>query len=444
MPSQLDREARALLAVLVTALDDVVPEDPRTFITYSQAHMRLGIPVVMGHPGRSLQEQGLNSLAKWAHGNDVPAITGLIVRDVERDPGQGYFRLYGKRELNDIPWWIEEIRRSKDFDWSPYLQQTGKHDSRQPEVSQGSSGVLVRQPSSVTVASIAQPGSRFFLKSEYGPLSADWPVVAFSSRSVGARIQRDFRPDRDFIVYTGTGDEKTADPAHRSRLLSIVRIDTTQVQSTADLIPRESWEWARGQYPGQWENCFRADSGWDLLDLPHSRDTLPLTYPKIGLHRGDVLEITRQEMGALQKLRLVPLMLQHQTRQEVAGQGAPGPPDLLSEARRIANLIFARVSISGETVSRTAPERSAPDDLVPNIHHLLQADPLVCYLCGGIMQIRPANRLLQPSPDRIDSTLGDYGPENLRLAHLACNLGKNASSVDEFGEWLETMRSLQR
>jgi hypothetical protein len=103
MPSQLDREARALLTVLVTALDDVVPEDPRTFITYSQAHTRLGIPVVMGHPGRSLQEQGLNSLAKWAHGNDVPAITGLIVRDVERDPGQGYFNLYGKRELNDIP-----------------------------------------------------------------------------------------------------------------------------------------------------------------------------------------------------------------------------------------------------------------------------------------------------------------------------------------------------
>jgi hypothetical protein len=58
------------------------------------------------------------------------------------------------------------------------------------------------------------------------------------------------------------------------------------------------------------------------------------------------------------------------------------------------------------------------------------------------MQIRPTNRLFQPSPDRIDSSLGDYGPDNLRLAHLACNLGKNAASVDEFQEWLEMMRQL--
>jgi hypothetical protein len=56
------------------------------------------------------------------------------------------------------------------------------------------------------------------------------------------------------------------------------------------------------------------------------------------------------------------------------------------------------------------------------------------------MLINPKNRLLQPSPDRVDSSIGDYGPENLRLAHLACNLGKNASSVAEFTEWLTLMR----
>jgi hypothetical protein len=114
--------------------------------------------------------------------------------------------------------------------------------------------------------------------------------------------------------------------------------------------------------------------------------------------------------------------------------------EMFNEAKRIANLIFARVAVSGTTLEHTAPERTAPDNLVINVRELLRARPLVCYLCGGPMQIKPRNRLLQPSPDRIDSSIGDYGPQNLKLAHLACNLGKNASSVAEFHQWLEVLR----
>jgi hypothetical protein len=50
--------------------------------------------------------------------------------------------------------------------------------------------------------------------------------------------------------------------------------------------------------------------------------------------------------------------------------------------------------------------------------------------------VHPKNRLLQPSPDRIDSQNGDYGPGNFQLVHLACNLAKNQFSVAEFREWL--------
>lgn len=132
------------------------PKDSRTFITYSQAHVRLGIPIIFGHPGRSLQEQGLNSLAKWAHGSDVPAITGLIVRDAERDPGQGYFDLYRKRYRDDIPWWIEEIRRAKQLDWSPYLDGTSAPVSKRAEKDARA------QPAPITVASVVRSDSRFF------------------------------------------------------------------------------------------------------------------------------------------------------------------------------------------------------------------------------------------------------------------------------------------
>ena len=90
MPSQLDREAKALLSVLVEVLRDANPDDPRTFITYSQALLRLKIPFLHGNAGRILQERGLNSLAEWAHEHSVPAVTGLIVRDAERDPVRGF------------------------------------------------------------------------------------------------------------------------------------------------------------------------------------------------------------------------------------------------------------------------------------------------------------------------------------------------------------------
>src|ERR1043166_1909661 len=230
MPHQLDRDAKALLSILTDVLRTVNPEDPRTFITYSEALTRLRIPYVHGHAGRILQERGLDSLASWAKESGVPAVTGLIVRDIERDPGQGYFRFYGKREPDDIPWWIEEIRRSKQFNWSPYLDQ-----ATTPVPTQAATSIQV-QPAEgsppLTVASVARSDSRFFLKSEYGPLSSDWPVVAFTSRSLGARLQSNFRSEADFIVYTGTGGNTTLDPAHRGRLLSLVRIDTPAIHTT--------------------------------------------------------------------------------------------------------------------------------------------------------------------------------------------------------------------
>jgi hypothetical protein len=57
------------------------------------------------------------------------------------------------------------------------------------------------------------------------------------------------------------------------------------------------------------------------------------------------------------------------------------------------------------------------------------------------MPIKPANKLLQPSPDRIDSKIGDYGPENFQLVHLACNLGKNNATTAQYDEWLAIVKA---
>jgi hypothetical protein len=58
----------------------------------------------------------------------------------------------------------------------------------------------------------------------------------------------------------------------------------------------------------------------------------------------------------------------------------------------------------------------------------------------GVMHIRHANRLLQPSPDRIDSACGSYGPENLHFTRLACNLAKNTATDVQFAEWLAVVK----
>jgi hypothetical protein len=120
--AELDKLGENLLALLVRVLPHANPKDPRTFITYKGVHTQLGLPL-HGHWGRSLKHQGLLSLANWTKSENKPAITGLIVSDIERTPGKGYFNLFEKSEI-DFDWWADQIRLSKEFDWTPYLPDT--------------------------------------------------------------------------------------------------------------------------------------------------------------------------------------------------------------------------------------------------------------------------------------------------------------------------------
>jgi hypothetical protein len=113
---------------------------------------------------------------------------------------------------------------------------------------------------------------------------------------------------------------------------------------------------------------------------------------------------------------------------------------LNAEANRIADLIFLRVDASGSKQIGIAPLRTAPTptQLLLVVAEILRQQPLICALCGSPMQLRPKNKLLQVSPDRIDSKSGSYGPENFQLAHLGCNLAKNNVTEEQFREWLRT------
>jgi hypothetical protein len=445
MPEELDSPGAALLKLLVSLLANVDPNDPRTFTTYKDVHNRLGLQMAGPTYGTSLNVQGMGSLAEWANARGFPAITGLITTESENRPERGFFKYYGKDEVTGIPWWLGEITRSKAFDWAAAIQPKTGTSTTSNQASKGTgSGAAAATAARLFIRDIAQSDSKFFLKSEYGPLSDFWPVVAFSPLPLKSKIQRQYRSASDFIVYTGTQGDETEEP-YRGRLLSLVRIDKTKTYDTGKVIPPESWTWANEHYPGKWPYAFKVLEGWSIVGSSRSSDVIPDAYPHIGQYpyKGNVLEIGNTDRQALIDLEIVPLKLTNVS----TADGTVDLNDLLKdkalneEAVRIAALVNSRVTASGAIFQGKRPDREAPVDFLLQVARLLKATPLVCALCGGLMYLKPENKLLQPSPDRIDSKLGDYGPANFQLAHLACNLGKNNATEAQFHDWLEIAKA---
>lgn len=296
------------------------------------------------------------------------------------------------------------------------------------------------------VSSIAQADSRFLLKSEYGALGANWPVVAFSNKSFETQVRREYRTGRDFIVYLGTLGSETADAADRGSLLSLAEIDTTRVFDTYDFISAKDRVWAEREYPGQWLRCFRVIRGFDIASRPNAAELLPTTDRN--MWHAAFREVGKADRAALMDIEVSPLdnidILSRPGRSmDQADLLRPENALFSQEAIRLAQLVFNRVSISGQVVQHRAPTRSAPTDLQVQILERLLAKPLLCSLCSTRMQPAAVNKLLQISVDRNDSKSESYGPENYQLVHLACNLAKNDATHESFIEWLELIRDVR-
>jgi hypothetical protein len=117
---KLHETGRKLLEVLVPHLSKVVPGKPETYLGYKFIHEALKLPYLGPTWGESLKKQGLAALADWTFENSLPGITGIIINTDSYEPGKGYFKLFGRKE-GDYPWWAEEVRKSKAFDWSPFI-----------------------------------------------------------------------------------------------------------------------------------------------------------------------------------------------------------------------------------------------------------------------------------------------------------------------------------
>lgn len=117
--SQLSEKARAILLYIVKQLDNA-QDRAKVFLNYKQVHDALRLTQRGGTYGNSLDIQGLGDLARWAHANDLPAVTSLVVSVDDMQPGAKFYTLTG-RKPNDLDFWIKQARRSREFNWKPYL-----------------------------------------------------------------------------------------------------------------------------------------------------------------------------------------------------------------------------------------------------------------------------------------------------------------------------------
>jgi len=446
MPLTLDTEGANLLEYLVRIVPLVDPSNLDTFPTYSGVHAALGLQMAGRTWGDSLDRQGMGSLANWAKDAGYPSITGFIVDGERKQPADGYFKFYGKDPDADGAWWLSEVAKSKVFPW-PQRAVATKIASHASDKRQEPGKYPSPLRDARTVGDLASTDSRFFLKSEWGPISEGWPALSFSKRSVGDYLNKEYDPARDFIIYAGTSNPKrTENPLHRQHLLSILITEPGEPIPTEKLVPWDSWQDALKKHDKAWPYSFGVRAGWGLTELPRASDIVPGAYRSMGIRRnwGGVSEILGAERDALFPLRVEWVELPN--REVVLATSATR--DRIREIRenvslgsalaRLETLIRGRLG-PGRSVWQQTPSRSLPTGthLTFLLHDKLEEQKNLCALCGKVMRLDTTKKLLQCSPDRIVSTNPSYGADNLQLTHLACNLAKNDGSTGDFEEWLE-------
>jgi hypothetical protein len=298
----------------------------------------------------------------------------------------------------------------------------------------------------MTVNDILATDGRVFLKSEWGPISDYWPAVSFSKEAVGRYLRGNFRPKSDLLFYVGTGDPKrTEQPEHRRRILSAIKLEPNKIFATHQLIPPESWFDAQKSFKGKWEFSLGVWDAWDVDRFPLASDVIPMSYSSLGeiQNWGNVVEVAPGERDALLSLEMTSVHLKHQpaaleflrTRRFIDQERS-----VRDEIERMAAGICERENRSGTESTRTNAFRVAVGNISFWLNEKWDQQDGRCKLCGGVLVIGAVNKLLRPSPDRINSADPRYSPENVQITHLACNLAKNDVNPDEFREWLDIAR----
>jgi hypothetical protein len=297
-----------------------------------------------------------------------------------------------------------------------------------------------------------EPEVRVFIKSEFGPIADRWPCFSFTKPNVGARLQAEYKPGRDIVIYCGTSSAKTTkDPDHRSRLISAITIQPKQILETRKIVPEEQWKLSIAEYgANQWLYSMAVTEAAVMTGPPYpeARLVAPVAYSSLGAmeNRGNLVEAIGVERAAIMTLAIerIQLNFSEPVRQYLGLMIATSDKvekSVKEEAVRLAVLIQNRVKSGGQYNLRHNPTRTAPSiDLVALITRKWKIDQGGrCALCGGRLT-QTTNEMLQASVDRIDSSNICYDDANTQVTHLACNLAKNKYGPNIFREWLSIVQ----
>jgi hypothetical protein len=173
------------------------------------------------------------------------------------------------------------------------------------------------------------------------------------------------------------------------------------------------------------------------------------------LQRRDFVGLVTDHDGYVTSLRLSDIFFETYSPRDLADETArpsTGAADRVGEADQLEALrqqlsrlvagIRQSVASAGTERGGINPLRSIPEDtdLLQMLTQRWHEQSGVCALCDRQIPLYSANRLLRISRDRTDSANSAYDWENTRLTHLACNLGKNDASTDDWSEYLAMIR----
>ena len=117
---------------------------------------------------------------------------------------------------------------------------------------------------------------------------------------------------------------------------------------------------------------------------------------------------------------------------------------LRDEISRLVAMIKQDVAAVGAGRTGVNHMRFMPNDsdVFSMLMQRWEAQDGMCALCDRPISLKPENKLLQISRDRIDSGNKTYDWQNTRFTHLACNLGKGDATVEQWRDYLTLIRSV--
>jgi len=172
---------------------------------------------------------------------------------------------------------------------------------------------------------------------------------------------------------------------------------------------------------------------------------MPKTYAKFQspATRGHPIPVAEEDYERLRSLELIETHLTLTARAENVLALNTDDADLRSELSRLVNLIQQDVERSLKQNSGIYPLRKAPNysDVFLSLSKAWKEQGGICALCSMPIPLRPKNKLLQMSRDRVDSAIKEYSASNVHLTHLGCNLAKSDATMPEWNEFRAMLRS---